>query len=1050
MGASMEVEPCAKGSVAGHVLMDAFGMVQGLSQLANLPDPPTDAIQMLLSSVQFEHTDQPGTSSNHASEKLNGKHKTQEKGENTYRCELCPLTYVSKGNLKRHVEKHHPVKRRRLVETEVFECEECDYMGASQAALETHLKKHNNSAEKTKSPRSKCDFCDKECVRIYEHYISTHRIEYPEQIMFENGNVLVHSSINPDKGKAPWFLKEKENKMSRYTDVTCRLCEAETVFNNREFLETHYEMTHMVDPNMLENLKHVFRAEKGAHLIDLPASQPPKRRQSDIRTPIKKKVSIAGNEDERGSKVNSKRNDGASELELRFPCQECDQVYATEALLNKHKSEIHAPKTGNKTKHEKYPCCLCSKNIVGIYKHYGNVHIIDNPEQILFNNGNVLVRTDIDTKCGQAPWFISQKEKAENKYTLNTCRLCEADFSGAGVSLDRHYLKGHKVDQDALKRLDNLRCMFRADNGAHLADLPTSTTKAKPQRRASSFQSTSRPGNSESKRKSGPKAELDSKAGEREQNVSGLIIYQCAECGVAATTCDASIEHAQLHHFPGYRPIPRTCSVCQFSFEAQCFADHSSNHLNNNEYKIVKFHPSKLLDNWSDMFEGLSETHADRIKSSSTYQHTRRVKMNSEMASGIPLYKCGKCELYIRPKEVEGHCHNNICMDNQTPGHFCSDCDIYFFTSVALTEHEKDHKDYGPDFFRTVTFNSMEDEVINRALQNIQKTSISKETSRDNIESQQRNSGKEITIIGNTVVSAFCDYCRKSIIYSEFEAHAATHNQSADGSQCEENQRAEEPSSVESNVTGHSGEVVPQTDVNDEENQMTEEVSQERNNVESNVEGYNSDITPQGDVNDRVTNGGGTVEPWNSDTDSCHSRLAPVSSFDVRVEVHVQKQEDEYTNNFELQDILDEFSEGMGSNLKHDIQLLRLEVCGNSMTYIPDENMNNEDLLDAKSESTEHGETSDDNQGQDINDKDKLIETNENQIENEINSNTTNDANENANESNDNDDIVIEIIDDSDSDDEVEFEANHRESGAKPSSRAILSRMLASPKKNKI
>ncbi|XP_063391904.1 uncharacterized protein LOC134677388 [Cydia fagiglandana] len=1050
MGASMELEPCVKGSVAGHVLMDAFGMVQGLSQLANLPDPPTDAIQTLLSSLQFEQTDESGTSRNR--EKLNGKRKTPEK-VNTYQCELCPRSYVSTGNLKRHVEKHHPVKRKRLVVTEVYECEECEYMGASQAALETHLKKHNNSAEKTKSPRSKCAFCDKERVGIYDHYISKHRIEYPEQIMFDNGNVLVHSSINPEKGKAPWFLKEKE-KMSLYTDVTCRLCEAETTFNNREFLETHYVTTHMVDPNMLENLKHVFRAEKGAHLIDLPASQPPKRRQSDIRTPIRKKVSIEGNEDERGSKVNSK-NDRASEPELsgRFPCQECVQVYTTEALLNKHKSEIHAPKTGNKTKHEKYPCCLCSKYVVGIYKHYGNVHIIDNPEQILFNNGNVLVRTDIDTKCGQAPWFISQKEKAENKYTPNTCRLCEADFSGADVSLDTHYLKGHKIDQDAWKRLDNLRCMFRAENRAHLADLPTSITKAKPQRRASSFQSTSHPGNYESKRKSGPKAELDSKAGEREQNVSGLIIYQCAECGVAATTCDASIEHAQLHHFPSYRPISQTCSVCQFSFEAQCFADHSSNHLNNNEYKIVKFHPSKLLDNWSDMFEGLSETHADRIKSSSTYQHTRQVKMNSNMASGIPLYKCGKCELYVRPKEVEGHCHNNICMDNQTPGHFCSDCDIYFFTSVALTEHEKDHKDYGPDCFRTVTFNCMQDELINRALQNIQKNSNSKETSRDITESQQRNSGKEITILEDTVVSVFCDYCKKYIIYSEFEAHAAIHKQSADSSQCEENQRTEEPSSVESNVPGHTGEVVPQSDVNDEENQITEEVSQERNNVETNVEGYNSDITPQ-DVNNRVTNGGGTVEPWNSDTDSYNSQLAPVSSFDVRVEVHVQKHEDNDTYHFELQDILDEFSEGMGSNLKHDIQLLRLEVCGDSMTYIPDENID-EDLLDGKSESTENGETSDDSQGQGINDKDRSIETTENQKENELNSNNnkTNDANENANESNDNDDIVIEIIDDTDSDDdddEIEFQADHRESGAKPSSRAILSRMLASPKKNKI
>ncbi|XP_063371854.1 uncharacterized protein LOC134660084 [Cydia amplana] len=1041
MGASMEVEPCVKGSVAGHVSMDAFRMVQGLSQLANLPEPPKDAIQMLLSSVQFDQTDQPGSASGHASEKLNGKRKSPKKGENTFCCERCSRTYASKWSLKRHVDKAHPVKRRRLVMTAVLECEECDFMCASQAALETHLKRHN-STQKTKSPRSKCVFCDKVCVAIYDHYTRKHNIEYPEQVMFDNGNVLVHSSINTDKGKAPWFLKEKE-KMNRYTDVTCRLCEVEPRFNNREILESHYEMNHMVDPNMLENLNHVFRAEKGAHLIDLPASQSPKRRQSDIRTPIKKKVSIAGNEDKHGSKVNSERNNQASKPKQSsgFPCQECDLVYTTEALLNTHQKETHAPKTENKTKHEKYQCCLCYKYIVGLYKHYGNVHNIDNPEQILFNNGRVLVRTDIDTKCGQAPWFISQKEKAENKYTPNTCRLCEADFSGAGVSLDRHYLKGHKVDQDALKRLDNLRCMFRADNGAHLADLPTSTTKAKPQRRASSFHSTSRRGNSESKFKSGPNAERDSKAGESEQNVSGLIIYQCAECGVAATTCDASIEHAQLHHFPSYTPIPQTCAVCKFSFEAQCFADHSSNHLNNNEYKIVKFHPSKLLDNWSDMFEGLSESHADRIKSSSTYQHTRRVKMNSSAASGIPLYQCGKCELYVRPKDVEGHCYNKICLENQTPGHFCSDCDIYFFTSVALTEHEKDHKDYGPEFFRTVTFNCMVDEPINRALQNIQNNSISKETSHDITETQQRNRGKEIKILENSVVSVFCDYCRKSIIHSEFEAHAATHNQSADSSQCEENQMTEEePNSVESNITGHnSGEVIPQTDVNDKENQETE-VAQERNTVE----GHSGDITRQSDVNDTVTNGGGTVEPWNSDTDSCNSLLLPVSSFDVRVEVHVQKQEDNDTNNYELQDILDEFSEEMANDLKHDIQLLRLKLFG--MTYIPDENINNEDLLDAKSETTERGETGDDNRDQDdINDKDELIETTGNQIENEINSNNnkTNDANENAKDSNDNDDIIIEIIDDSDSDDEIEFQAEHQESGAKPSSRDILTRMLS-------
>lgn len=1038
MGASMEVEPCVKGSVASHVVIDAIGMVQGLSQLANLPDPPTDAIQMLLSSVQFDQTDQPVTATDHASEKLNGKRKrTPKKGENTCHCEFCPRTYANKWNLKRHVDKDHPVKRKRLVETEVYECEECDYMSASQVALQIHLKTHSSSI-KTKSPRSKCAFCDKECVVMYDHYISKHKIEYPEQIMFDNGNVLVHSSINPDKGKAPWFLKEKE-KMNRYTDVTCRLCEAEPWFNSREILESHYVMYHMVDPNMVENLNHVFRSQKGAHLIDLPASQTPKRKQSDIRTPIKKKVSFVGNKDKHSSKVNSERKieekTSKPERSGGFPCQECDQVYTTGALLDKHKNEIHAPKTEDKTKHGKYPCCLCNKYIVGIYKHYGNVHSIDDAEQILFNNGNVLVRADIDTKCGQAPWFISQKEKAENKYTPSTCRLCDADFSGAGVSLDRHYLRGHKVDADALKRLDNLRCMFRADKRAHLADLPTSTTKAKPQRRASSFQSTSRPGNSESKRKSDLNAERDSKAGESEQDVSGLIIYQCGECEIAATTCDASIEHAQLHHFPRYTPIPQTCAVCQFSFEAQCFADHSSNHLNNNEYKIVKFHPSKLLDNWSDMFEGLSETHVDRIKSSSTYQHTRRVKMNSNVASGIPLYQCGKCELYVRPKDVEGHCYNNICMENQAPGHFCSDCEIYFFTSVALTEHEKDHKMYSPEFFRTVTFNCKEDELINRALQNIQKNTISKETSRDNTETQQRNRGKEIKIIEDVVVSVFCDYCKQSIVYSEFEGHAAIHkNQNADSSQCEENQRTGEElqdrNNVDSNLKeGHkSGEV-------------TEEVSQKRISVESNAQ--DGEVTPQTDVNDTVTNGGGTVEQWNSDNDSCNSLLAPVSSFDVRVEVHVEKQEDNDTNNFELQDILDEFSEEMTNDLKRDIQHLGLKLFG--MAYIPDENINNEDSLDIKSGSTEHGETSDDNLSQDIHDKDKLIETTENQIENNNNSknNTTNAANQKSNDSNDNDDIIIEIIDDSDSDDEIEFQAERRELGAKPSSRDILTKMLS-------
>ncbi|XP_048002465.1 zinc finger protein Xfin-like [Leguminivora glycinivorella] len=1004
MGAC-EVESCGKDSIASHVVVDAVGMVHGLTQLANLPDPPNDAIQTILSSVQYK-THQPETAAEIPTQKP--RKRKSSPGNEEYSCEYCSRSYRYKWNLKRHVEESHPVKLRRLVNTAVFECEECDFTCASQEALDTHSKQHN-STEKTKSPRSKCAFCDKECVGIYNHYISHHCIENPEEIMFDNGNVLVISSINPEKGKAAWFLKEKE-KLNQYTDTTCRLCETEPCFDNRYVLESHYELNHMVDPNMLGNIKHVFRAQKGAHL---PASQTPKRKQADIRTPMKQKVSFVGNEDKQGGKDNSEKkveNQVKKPEQSGFSCQECGQVYSSEAAVNKHRNEIHTPKAVDKSKQPKYPCCFCNKSIIGIYKHYGNRHSIDDPEQIMFNTGNVLVRADIDTKSGQAPWFKSQKEKAEKKYSANMCRLCDADFSGTDVSLDRHYLKGHKVDQDALKRLDNLQCLFRADKRAHLDDLPASTPKAKLQR---TFQ---RKISLESKHKSGPSTERDVNEEESEQDVSGLIIYQCGECEVAATTCDASIEHAQLHHFPRYSPIIQTCAVCNFSFEAQCFADHSSNHLNNNDYKVVKFYPSKLLDDWSVMFQGLSETHAARIRSSSTYQHTRRVKMNSDVPYGIPVYQCGKCELYIRPKDVETHCYNNICLENQTPGHFCSDCEIYFFTSVALTEHEKDHKNYGPDSFRTVTFNRKEDELINRALQNIQNNAVSKEA-RNKTETPQKNRGKEITVIEDVVISVFCSHCKQSIMYSEFEAHAATHN----NENGESSHTTEEVRNIPE-INGHnSGEVVQQTVVDGEEIQRAEELSQEGNNEVNLIDGHESgEVNLQTGVNDKVTNGGGTVEPWNSDTDSCNNLLAPVSSFDVRVEVHVQNQEEYDTNNFECIDILEDFSEEMANDLKHDIQKLGAKLFG--MTYIPDDIVNNEDIKSEKSELTQHGGTSDDNQDH-VNDEDKMIE-----------------ATKNRNDS-DSNDIIVEIDDDSDS--EIEFQAVDRKSGAKPSSRDILSRMLS-------
>ncbi|XP_048002669.1 transcriptional repressor CTCF-like [Leguminivora glycinivorella] len=289
-----------------------------------------------------------------------------------------------------------------------------------------------------------------------------------------------------------------------------------------------------------------------------------------------------------------------------------------------------------------------------------------------------------------------------------------------------------------------------------------------------------------------------------------MCVFVCEQCEVATPEIDRAVEHAQFHELPGYRPIPQTCQICKYTFEAQDVTEHSKIHDRANAF--IRYEPFKLLNNeWSDIFQGLEDTLVNTIKSSTIYEHTRKVKMNTDdtddSSSKPHLYQCGTCEMFVRPVEVKDHCDKEKdCLENQSGFHICDDCERFFVSDEALSEHVLEEKENVT--FKTVTFNCEQDLPINRALRklqnNLQQENVSntgEEAARKTRQSTQNE--KEIVILDNRPITQFCQECNKFLSVSDITAHEATHRHKNNKNEAEENMSTEQDFSDNINEKGN-------------------------------------------------------------------------------------------------------------------------------------------------------------------------------------------------------------------------------------------------------
>lgn len=289
-----------------------------------------------------------------------------------------------------------------------------------------------------------------------------------------------------------------------------------------------------------------------------------------------------------------------------------------------------------------------------------------------------------------------------------------------------------------------------------------------------------------------------------------MCVFVCEQCEVATPVIDRAVEHAQFHELPGYRPIPQTCQICKYTFEAQDITEHFKIHERDNEF--IPYDPLKLLNNeWSDIFQGLDDTLINTIKSSTIYEHTRKVRMNtddSDDPSSKPLYQCGMCEMHVRPAEVEDHCNKEkACLENHSVFHVCENCDRFFFTEEALSEHVAEEEENST--FKVVTFNHEWDLPINRALRNLQNNlhlagensqqeKVSNTTEQAATKNQQsKKIKKAIVVLDKYPITQFCQDCGKFISISELKTHDATHRYNNNATEDEENHTDDEMSIVE-------------------------------------------------------------------------------------------------------------------------------------------------------------------------------------------------------------------------------------------------------------
>lgn len=383
--------------------------------------------------------------------------------------------------------------------------------------------------------------------------------------------------------------------------------------------------------------------------------------------------------------------------EKEFACDKCDKSYRFKTGLQKHVQNQHSACTrSNKNKSKSIKCRLCKDLRVDIYKHYGNKHNIDNIEQMLFDDGTVLVTSDIDTDMGKAEWFQEQLEKASERYNNNTtCRLCDANGFDSTVFLKTHYTDHHKVDATSLKFVKRL---FRAEMKAHLNETDRRSERAV---RKSNMSDKKKVIVDEKKTK--PKTTHKDKDNTR-------FIYIC-NCFRTQESYDAAVEHAQEHLVAKYN----NTEISQANTLV-----YETNINDKIHIKMVRYNFDALLtDAWYEIFNNVA-TYKDRILSSSIYKHSRSVKLHSEdteSCTGVPMYKCEGCQLFFHPTEVEGHFKKcKVCSSDASKKFICEICDIRCYSEDALEHHKENHA----QGFKLVTFNNKNDKLMNWILGKLQ------------------------------------------------------------------------------------------------------------------------------------------------------------------------------------------------------------------------------------------------------------------------------------------------------------------------------------------